>query len=125
VIIRTTSNRFGMKEVVMQHRIATVLAAAILAAGCKEKSSADLAKDAQQASGDVAEEQKDVRKAEEKLEKSREAYQEETRELERARKEAQEAGSDLAKRAREDSAALRSTTPATPTPTPTPATRTP
>ena len=30
----------------MQHRIATFLVAAVLAAGCKEKSSADLAKDA-------------------------------------------------------------------------------
>ena len=105
----------------MQHRIATFLAAAVLAAGCKEKSSAELAKDAQQAGGEVAEEQKDVRKAEEKLEKSREAYQEETRELERARKEAEEARSDLAKRAREDSAALRGASPASPSP----ATRTP
>ena len=100
----------------MQHRIATFLVVAVLAAGCKEKSSADLAKDAQQATGEVTEEQKDVRKAEEKLEKSREAYQEETRELERAQKQAEEARSDLAKRARADSAALRSASPASPTP---------
>ena len=105
----------------MQHRIATFLVAAVLAAGCKEKSSADLAKDAQQAGGEVAEEQKDVRKAEEKLEKSREAYQEETRELERARKEAEEARADLAKRAREDSAAIRGAS----RPSPSPAPRTP
>ena len=100
----------------MQYRIAMVLAAAVLAAGCKEKSSADLAKDAQQAGGEVAEEQKDVRKAEEKLDKSREAYQEETRELERARKQAEEARSDLTKRAREDSAAIRGASPASPSP---------
>lgn len=106
----------------MQHRIATFLVAAtVLTAGCKEKSSADLAKEAQQAGGEVAEEQKDVRKAEEKLDKSREAYQEEARELERARKQSEEARSDLAKRAREDSAALRSASPASPSP----ATRTP
>ena len=100
----------------MQHRIATFLVAAVLAVGCKEKSSAELAKDAQQAGGEVADEQKDVRKAEEKLEKSREAYQEETRELERARKQAEEARSDLAKRAREDSAAIRGASPASPSP---------
>ena len=105
----------------MQHRIATFLVAAVLASGCWEQNTQELAKDAQQASGEVAEEQKDVRKAEEKLEKSREAYQEETRELERARKEAEETRSDLAKRSREDSAAIRSATPATPNP----ATRTP
>jgi molecular chaperone GrpE (heat shock protein) len=97
----------------MQHRIATCLVAvSIIAAGCKEKSSADLAKDAQKASGDVVEEQKDVRTAEEKLDKSRDAYQKETRELDRARKRADEARSDLAKRAREDSAAIRSASPA-------------
>ena len=58
----------------IQHRLATLLVAAALAAGCKEKSSADLAKDAQQASGDVADEQKDVAKAEERLKKAREQY---------------------------------------------------
>ena len=100
----------------MQHRIATFLVATVLAAGCKEKSSADLATDAQKASGEVAEEQKDVQKAEKKLEESQKDYQEETKELERARKEAEEARSDLAKRARQDSAALRSTTPANPSP---------
>ena len=105
----------------MQHRIATFLVAAVLTAGCKEKTSAELAKDAQQASGEVGEEQKDVRKAEEKLDETREAHQEETRELERARKRAEEARSDLAKRAREDSAAIRSASPASPSP----ATRTP
>ena len=68
----------------MQHRLATLLVAAALAAGCKEKSSADLAKDAQQASGDVADEHKDVRKAEERLEKAREQYQKETHQLEKA-----------------------------------------
>ena len=91
----------------MQHRLVTLLVAATLATGCREKSSADLAKDAQQASGDVADEQKDVRKAEERLEKSREAYQKETRDLERAEDRAKDARSDLAKRAREDSAARK------------------
>lgn len=105
----------------MQKRIATLLVAAVLAVGCKEKSSAELAKDAQQAGGEVSEEQKDVRKAEEKLGESRDAYQEESRELERARKRAEEARSDLAKRAREDSAAIRGAQPASPNP----ATRTP
>jgi uncharacterized protein YlxW (UPF0749 family) len=119
--LRTTFARSGVKEGIMWHRIAAFLVAAVLTAGCKEKSSADLAKDAQQAGGEVAEEQKDVRKAEEKLDKSREAYQEEARELERARKQAEEARSDLAKRAREDSAALRGASPASPSP----ATRTP
>ena len=97
----------------MQQRIAYLLVAIVLATGCKEKSSAELAKDAQQASGEVADEQKDVREAQERLEKSQKAYQEETRELERARDRAQEARGDLAKRAREDSAALRGAAPAT------------
>jgi hypothetical protein len=55
----------------------------------------------------VADEQKDVQKAEERLEKSREAYQKETRELERAQGRAQDTRSDLARRAREDSAARK------------------
>lgn len=89
----------------MQHRLATMLVAAALAAGCKEKSPADLAKDAQQANGDVAGEQKDVRKAEERLEKARAQYQKETGQLDKAEKRAEDARSDLAKRTREDSAA--------------------
>jgi hypothetical protein len=91
----------------MKHRLAMLLAAASLAAGCKEKSTADLTKDAQQASGDVAGEQRDVRKAEERLEKAREQYQKETRQLEKAEKHAEDARSDLAKRAHEDSTARR------------------
>ena len=91
----------------MQHRLAALLVAAALSAGCKEKSSVELAKDAQHASGEVADEQKDVRKAEERLEKSREQYQKETRELERAQDRAKDAQSDLAKRARADSAARK------------------
>jgi uncharacterized protein YlxW (UPF0749 family) len=92
---------------IMQHRLATLLVAAALAAGCKEKSTADLAKDAQQASGDVADEQKDVRKAEERLEKARQQYQKETHQLEKAENRAGDARSDLAKRAHEDSTARR------------------
>ena len=91
----------------MQHRLATLLAADALAAGCKEKSTADLAKDAQQASSKVADEQKDVQKAEEQLEKSREAYQKQARELDRAQGRAKDTRSDLAQRAREDSAARK------------------
>jgi len=49
-------------------RIATFLVAAVLASGCWEQNTQELAKDAQQASGEVAEEQKDVRKAGEQLE---------------------------------------------------------
>jgi hypothetical protein len=91
----------------MQHLLATLLVAAALAVGCKEKSSADLAKDAQQATGDVADEHKDVRKAEERLEKAREQYQKETRQLEKAEKRAGDARSELAKRAHEDSTERR------------------
>jgi len=87
----------------MQHRLATLLVAVALAAGCKEKSTADLAKDAQHANGDVANEQKDVRNAEERLEKARESYQKETKQLGKAEQRAEDARSDLQKRAREDS----------------------
>ena len=49
-------------------RIATFFVATVLASGCWEQNTQELAKDAQQASGEVAEEQKDVRKAGEQLE---------------------------------------------------------
>jgi uncharacterized protein YlxW (UPF0749 family) len=100
----------------MQHRLATLLVAAALAAGCKEKSTAELAKDAQQASGDVADEQKDVRNAEERLKRAREQYEKETGQFEKAEKRAEGARSDLAKRVREDSAARRDSTAVRPSP---------
>ena len=100
----------------MQHRLATLLVVAALAAGCKEKSTADLAKDAQQASGDVADEQKDVAKAEERLKKAREQYEKETGQLEKAEKRADDARSDLAKRAKEDSAARHDSAAVRPSP---------
>jgi len=91
----------------MRNRLAACLIVAGVVTGCKEKSSADLAKDTLEARGDIAEQQKDVRKAEEQLDKSQKEYQKQTEELERAQKRANDARSDLAKRAREDSAATR------------------
>ena len=82
-----------------------LLLALAAAGGCREKSTADLAKEAQEASGEVADQQKDLQQAEERLKEEREDREEEARELERAQDRAQDTKAELDERARADSIA--------------------
>jgi len=88
------------------------LGTAVIAAGCREKSPAERAKDLQEANAEVADEREDVAKASAALEKASDRYKKEKDELDRAEREARKAREKAAEQAR------RNSPPAPPAPPP-------